>query len=121
MFPDNFVKIIKKAQPPPPPPIKAKKEVKLHMAIFAYDAANADEISFKEGQMIEFINDLEEGWATGKLIETGKVGHYPTNFVESQPSLTSTSTTTPTTTATPAPAPQEPTSPADAKKCDYYL
>ena len=52
------------------------------MAIFAYDAANADEISFKEGQMIEFINDLEEGWATGKLIETGKVGHYPTNFVE---------------------------------------
>ena len=32
--------------------------------------------------MIEFINDLEEGWATGKLIDTGKVGHYPTNFVE---------------------------------------
>ena len=52
------------------------------MAIFAYEAANADEISFKEGQMIEFINELEEGWATGKLIETGKVGHYPTNFVE---------------------------------------
>ena len=36
----------------------------------------------KEGQMIEFINELEEGWATGKLIDSGKVGHYPTNFVE---------------------------------------
>lgn len=32
--------------------------------------------------MIEFINELEEGWATGKLIDSSKVGHYPTNFVE---------------------------------------
>merc|ERR1711935_278620 len=115
MFPDNFVRALKKQQPPPPPPMKAKKEAKqLHMALFDYEAANADEISFKEGQMIEFINELEEGWATGKLIDSSKVGHYPTNFVESQPQLSS-STTTPTNAA-------RSTTPTSAEKSsgEYY-
>lgn len=54
MFPDNFVRALKKQQPPPPPPMKAKKEAKqLHMALFDYEAANADEISFK-GPVFEF-------------------------------------------------------------------
>ena len=52
------------------------------MAAYAYDAANKDELSFKEGQKIEFIEDLEDGWATGKLLDNGIIGLYPTNFVE---------------------------------------
>ena len=62
MFPDNFVRVLKKAQNqapvvPPPPPVKAKKEAKqLHMALFAYEAANADEISFKGFTLNILIN-----------------------------------------------------------------
>jgi len=88
MFPDNFVKVqkqTKKSIPPPPPSIKPKKEVKIFVAAYTYDAANKDELSFKEGQKIEFIEDLEDGWATGKLLDNGIIGLYPTNFVESQP------------------------------------
>lgn len=86
MFPDNFVKVMKqKTKPPPPPSIKPKKEVKICVAFYSYDAANKDELSFKEGQKIEFIEDLEDGWATGKLLDTGAIGFYPTNFVEAQP------------------------------------
>ena len=68
--------------PPPPPSIKPKKEVKIFVAAYTYDAANKDELSFKEGQKIEFIEDLEDGWATGKLLDSGIIGLYPTNFVE---------------------------------------
>ena len=68
--------------PPPPPSIKPKKEVKIFVAAYTYDAANKDELSFKEGQKIEFIEDLEDGWATGKLLDNGIIGLYPTNFVE---------------------------------------
>merc|ERR1719259_445252 len=85
MFPDNFVKVqkqTKKSIPPPPPSIKPKKEVKIFVAAYTYDAANKDELSFKEGQKIEFIEDLEDGWATGKLLDNGIIGLYPTNFVE---------------------------------------
>lgn len=88
MFPDNFIKVqkqTKKSIPPPPPSIKPKKEVKIFVAVYTYDAANKDELSFKEGQKIEFIEDLEDGWATGKLLDNGIIGLYPTNFVESQP------------------------------------
>ena len=100
MFPDNFVKVQKQTKkvncngrrsssnwifqsiPPPPPSIKPKKEVKIFVAAYTYDAANKDELSFKEGQKIEFIEDLEDGWATGKLLDNGIIGLYPTNFVE---------------------------------------
>ena len=102
MFPDNFVKVQKQTKkvyfqgrflptiiffyfqsiPPPPPSIKPKKEVKIFLATYAYDAANKDELSFKVGQKIEFIEDLEDGWATGKLLDSGIIGLYPTNFVE---------------------------------------
>ena len=77
-----------KAVPPPPPPSKPKKAAKIVVALFPYTATNRDELSFAEGAQIEFIDHLEEGWATGRLMDTGKTGHYPTNFVEEMKKVT---------------------------------
>lgn len=45
---------------------------------FAYAADNADELTLQVGDVIEFLEEVEEGWAKGKC--NGKVGLYPTNF-----------------------------------------
>jgi len=51
-------------------------------AIYDYTAQSKDELTFTSGQKIEFVEDLEDGWATGKLIHNNTIGHYPTNFVQ---------------------------------------
>lgn len=54
---------------------------------FSYVAQQDDELDIKEGDEIEILEDVEEGWARGQLINTstaeaqGKIGLFPTNFV----------------------------------------
>ena len=67
---------------PSPPSKQSKKAGQIFLTAFDYKAAREDELSFKEDQKIEFIEDLEDGWASGKLLDNGIVGLYPTNFVE---------------------------------------
>lgn len=61
----------------PPKPVKETCRV-----LFAYDAANDDELTIKKDEIITIITkDVEDkGWWKGEL--RGKIGLFPDNFVE---------------------------------------
>ncbi|XP_063723910.1 SH3 domain-containing kinase-binding protein 1-like isoform X3 [Symsagittifera roscoffensis] len=46
-----------------------------------YEAAQKDELTLKPGEIVVLVEDVEPGWAHGKLVSNGKTGLYPTNFV----------------------------------------
>lgn len=47
---------------------------------FDYEAQDADELTLHMGDVVDFMEEVEEGWWKGKL--HGKVGVFPSNFVE---------------------------------------
>jgi hypothetical protein len=61
----------------PPKPLREQAKV-----LYAYDAQNEDELTIKEGDIINVISkEIEDqGWFKGEL--NGKVGVFPDNFVE---------------------------------------
>ena len=61
----------------PPKPLREQAKV-----LYAYDAQNEDELTIKEGDIINVISkEIEDqGWFKGEL--NGKIGVFPDNFVE---------------------------------------
>uniref|UniRef100_A0A6B2E630 Putative adaptor protein pacsin n=1 Tax=Phlebotomus kandelakii TaxID=1109342 RepID=A0A6B2E630_9DIPT len=50
-------------------------------ALYDYDSAESDELTFKQGDVFEKLEDEDEqGWCKGR--KNGKVGLYPANYVE---------------------------------------
>lgn len=49
-------------------------------AVYSYTQNNNDELSLAVGDIIEFLGEVEEGWWRGQL--AGKIGVFPSNFVE---------------------------------------
>ena len=47
---------------------------------FSYAADNIDELSLEPGQIVEVLEEEEEGWWRGRV--GGKEGVFPSNFVE---------------------------------------
>ncbi|XP_076771350.1 CD2-associated protein isoform X2 [Arvicanthis niloticus] len=116
MFPDNFVKEIKRETEPkddnlpikrerhgnvaslvqristyglpaggiqPHPQAKAiKKKTKKRQCkvLFDYSPQNEDELELTVGDVIDFIEEVEEGWWSGTL--NNKLGLFPSNFVK---------------------------------------
>ncbi|XP_041044394.1 CD2-associated protein isoform X2 [Carcharodon carcharias] len=115
LFPDNFVKEIKKdgetkeessvmkreksgnvanlvqrmshfgfpvvGFPPQPKSLRKRRSKKrLCEAQFDYIPQNEDELEIKTGDVIEIIEEVEEGWWKGALNE--KTGLFPSNFVK---------------------------------------
>ncbi|NXU58809.1 CD2AP protein, partial [Turnix velox] len=116
MFPDNFVKEVKKDvepkddavplrreksgnvaslvqrmstyglpaggfQPhPPPKTLKKKSKKRQCKVLFEYIPQNEDELELKLGDVIDFNEEVEEGWWSGTL--NGKAGLFPSNFVK---------------------------------------
>ena len=64
------------SQPPP------KASVVKYVAIYDYTAADDDEVSFVEGDLIVDGEQIDEGWMTGRVERTGQMGMLPTNYVE---------------------------------------
>ncbi|EYC34395.1 hypothetical protein Y032_0001g390 [Ancylostoma ceylanicum] len=57
---------------------------------FAYSAAQDDELTLELGDIIEVLEEVEDGWSRGRQLRTGLVGMFPTNFVK--PDVPSTAT-----------------------------
>ncbi|XP_046574463.1 SH3 domain-containing kinase-binding protein 1-like isoform X2 [Haliotis rubra] len=109
MFPENFVKLLKpedkgkspgigKKEAPerksvrelaskfkdnmplgPLPPKKKDKKKKCKV-MFDYTPENEDELELKEGEIIDFVREVEDGWWEGSY--NGRSGVFPSNFVE---------------------------------------
>lgn len=48
--------------------------------LFSYSPEQEDELPLDVGDVLEFIEEVEEGWWRGKL--KGREGIFPSNFVE---------------------------------------
>ncbi|XP_039183827.1 nebulin isoform X40 [Crotalus tigris] len=55
---------------------------KTYRAVYDYTAADADEVSFKDGDAIVNVQAVDEGWMYGTVQRTGKTGMLPANYVE---------------------------------------
>ncbi|XP_047671284.1 nebulin isoform X30 [Tachysurus fulvidraco] len=51
-------------------------------AMYDYAAADNDEVSFKDGDVILNVQSIDEGWMYGTVQRTGKTGMLPANYVE---------------------------------------
>ncbi|XP_048095565.1 nebulin isoform X14 [Alosa alosa] len=51
-------------------------------ALYDYGAADTDEVSFKDGDVIVNVQSIDEGWMYGTVQRTGKTGMLPANYVE---------------------------------------
>ncbi|XP_078281070.1 LIM and SH3 domain protein 1 [Rhinoraja longicauda] len=66
------------AAPFSPPPSTGKR----YRAVYDYSAADVDEISFQDGDLIVDVQQIDEGWMYGKVERTGDTGMLPANYVE---------------------------------------
>ncbi|GCB73797.1 LIM and SH3 domain protein 1 [Scyliorhinus torazame] len=66
------------AAPCAPPPSAGKR----FRAVYDYAAADDDEISFQDGDLIVDVQQIDEGWMYGTVERTGDTGMLPANYVE---------------------------------------
>uniref|UniRef100_A0A8C3FY97 LIM and SH3 domain protein 1 n=1 Tax=Cyclopterus lumpus TaxID=8103 RepID=A0A8C3FY97_CYCLU len=62
-----------------PPPSAGKR----YRAVYDYAAADEDEVSFVDGDVIIDVQQIDEGWMYGRVERTGQQGMLPSNYVES--------------------------------------
>ncbi|GAB1609820.1 LIM and SH3 domain protein F42H10.3-like isoform X8 [Argonauta hians] len=53
-------------------------------AIYDYSAADTDEVSFQEGDIIIHCQPIDQGWMEGTVERTGERGMLPSNYVQTQ-------------------------------------
>ncbi|KFO97479.1 LIM and SH3 domain protein 1, partial [Calypte anna] len=51
-------------------------------AVYDYNAADEDEVSFQDGDTIINVQQIDEGWMYGTVERTGDTGMLPANYVE---------------------------------------
>lgn len=66
--------------PAPPPPRPSGGPT--YMALYDYDAADDDEVSFQENDTITNLETVDEGWVMGTVERTGQRGMIPANYLE---------------------------------------
>ncbi|XP_061701170.1 LIM and SH3 domain protein 1-like isoform X7 [Syngnathoides biaculeatus] len=62
-----------------PPPSAGQKR---YRAVYDYAAADEDEVSFMDGDVIVDVQQIDEGWMYGRVERTGQQGMLPANYVE---------------------------------------
>ena len=50
--------------------------------MYDYSAADDDEVSFMDGDMIVDVTVIDDGWWEGRVERTGQYGMLPSNYVE---------------------------------------
>eukprot|EP00062_Callorhinchus_milii_P011477 gi/632957504/ref/XP_007894516.1/ PREDICTED: nebulin isoform X29 [Callorhinchus milii] len=53
-----------------------------YRAMYDYAAADADEISFKDGDVVMNVQSIDEGWMYGTVQRTGQTGMLPANYMD---------------------------------------
>ena len=51
-------------------------------ALYDYTAADDDEVSLQEGDVVVEVVEVQEGWLKGTVVRTGLTGTLPTNYVQ---------------------------------------
>ncbi|XP_044737852.1 LIM and SH3 domain protein Lasp [Chrysoperla carnea] len=70
-------------QPPPPSTQNANNLTgRVYRALYDYEAQDADEVSFLDGDLIVQAASVDAGWMTGTVQRTGRTGMLPANYVE---------------------------------------
>ncbi|XP_047127425.1 SH3 domain-containing kinase-binding protein 1 isoform X2 [Hydra vulgaris] len=83
VFPSNFVEVIKDTNPSQSSlsaTAKITNSAKKAKVGFRYEPEQDDELALEVGEIVEILDDSDDGWWKGKL--NGKVGMFPSNFVE---------------------------------------
>jgi len=94
VFPDNFVKVVVKDGPKGPVNkvpdtsksntngvvLRAETQHRKCRVVYSYQPANEDELELNADDVIEVLEEVEEGWWKGVL--RGRTGVFPSNFVE---------------------------------------
>uniref|UniRef100_A0A1Y9IVM6 SH3 domain-containing protein n=1 Tax=Anopheles minimus TaxID=112268 RepID=A0A1Y9IVM6_9DIPT len=81
VFPDNFVRVLEPQEKSQV--VLRDKSATLNRrckVIYSYQENKADELTLAVGDVVEVFGEIEEGWWRGKL--NGRVGVFPSNFVE---------------------------------------
>ncbi|XP_059203692.1 LIM and SH3 domain protein 1 isoform X2 [Centropristis striata] len=65
-----------------PPPNTGGGSGKRYRAVYDYAAADEDEVSFVDGDVIIDVQQIDEGWMYGRVERTGQLGMLPANYVE---------------------------------------
>ncbi|KAG5831857.1 hypothetical protein ANANG_G00284450 [Anguilla anguilla] len=68
--------------PPSPAPVPPPSAGKRFRAVYDYTAADEDEVSFADGDVIADVQQIDEGWMYGRVERTGQQGMLPANYVE---------------------------------------
>ncbi|KAK5985378.1 hypothetical protein GCK32_002620 [Trichostrongylus colubriformis] len=86
---DRLSKDFSASRPPlsvhePRKPLVSKSSQPLQhvVAAFAYTAVQDDELTLELGDVIEVLEEVEDGWSRGRQLRTNIVGMFPTNFVK---------------------------------------
>ena len=53
-----------------------------YRALYDYIAADDDEVSFMDGDLIVDVTVIDDGWWEGRVERTGQYGMLPSNYVE---------------------------------------
>ncbi|PIO68131.1 SH3 domain protein, partial [Teladorsagia circumcincta] len=86
---DRLSKDFSASRPPlsvhePKKPVSSKPSQPLQHVItaFAYTAVQDDELTLELGDVIEVLEEVEDGWSRGRQLRTNLIGMFPTNFVK---------------------------------------
>ncbi|KAF1798154.1 hypothetical protein FB192DRAFT_1289532 [Mucor lusitanicus] len=80
-----------RATPPPAPPVLPRRQSSTHndnnqrRAIYDFGGDNADELSFRTGDLIQVIEEVDEGWWLGESTDANgfaRRGIFPVNYTE---------------------------------------
>ena len=64
------------------PAARVPQGMRCYQAMYDYESQDADEVSFRDGDIIINAAFIDEGWMTGTVHRTGQSGMLPANYVE---------------------------------------
>ncbi|XP_076092862.1 LIM and SH3 domain protein 1-like isoform X1 [Mytilus galloprovincialis] len=69
-------------EPEPTQDIQSADDDAIYRALYDYAAADDDEVSFSEGDIITDCEIIDDSWMTGTVMATGEQGMMPSNYLE---------------------------------------